>query len=199
MHDVATKLTLRQELLDSYPQLAIDAQGKKKKKAAAMNIEALAYDRSRDVLLIGFRTPVLDGKAIIIRLMNPDAYLTDAAQPELDRALWSVDLDKGGLRAMTYDDQTDQLLLVSRRENHKDDSYKLWRLSADGQEPAVRIEVGDQEAMLDSVEGLIPIALGPSLGSGVLFVRDNGNAKKGHGGDWFVLTRKQLGLHTDQR
>ncbi len=199
MHDVTTKRTLRQDLLDRYPQLAEDAQGKSKKKAVAMNIEALAYDRSRDVLLIGLRTPVLEGKAIIIRLTNPDAYLNDVAEPELDKTLWSVDLDKGGLRAMTYDEQTDQFLLISRREDHKDDSYKLWRLSADGQEPAVRIEVGDYEDMLDSVEGLAPIVLDPSLGSGVLFVRDNGNAKKGRGGDWFVLTRRQLGLDSELR
>ena len=151
MHDVAKKLTLRQDLLASYPKLAKDAQGKSKKKAADMNIEALAYDRSRDVLLIGLRTPVLKGKAIIIRLMNPDAYLNDVALPELDKTLWSVDLDKGGLRAMTYDEETDQLLLISRREDHKNDSYKLWRLSADGKEPAVRIKVGDQKDMLESV------------------------------------------------
>lgn len=199
MHDVLAKLTLRQDILDSYPQLAESAQGKSRKKAAAMNIEALAYDRKRDSLLIGLRTPVLDGKAIIIRLTNPDAYLNDVAPPELDKTLWSVDVDKGGLRAMTYDEQTDQLLLVSRRENSKDDSYKLWRLSADGHGPAERVDIGEQEDMLDSVEGLAPMVLDPSLGSGVLFVRDNGNAKKGRGGDWFVLTRRQLGLDSGLR
>ena len=100
---------------------------------------------------------------------------------------------------MTYDDQTDQLLLVSRREDHKDDSYKLWRLSADGQGPAVRIDIGDQDDMLESVEGLAPITPGSSLGSGVLFVRDNGNAKKDRGSDWFVLARRQLGLGPELR
>ncbi|ASJ71896.1 DUF3616 domain-containing protein [Granulosicoccus antarcticus] len=196
MHNVSTKLTLRRDLLKSYPQLATDTEGKSKKKAASMNIEALAYDRSRDVLLIGFRTPVLNGNAIIIRLKNPAAYFNDDAQPELDKTLWSVDLDKGGLRAMTYDDQSDQLLLISRRENHKDDSYKLWRLPAAGQEPAIRIELGEQEEMLKRVEGLALMDLDPSPDSGVLFVRDNGNTKKKQGGDWFILTRKQLGLNT---
>ena len=100
---------------------------------------------------------------------------------------------------MTYDDQTDQLLLVSRREDHKDDSYKLWRLSADGRGPAVRIDIGDQEDMLDSVDGLASFTVDSSLGSGVLFVRDNGNTMKGRGGDWFVLARRQLGLDSELR
>ena len=196
MHEVSRILTLRRDLLVRYPQLEAESknQGKKKKEAGAMNIEALAYDRSRDDLLIGFRTPVLDGKSIIVRLMNPDAYLSDDAPPELDESLWSVDLDEGGIRAMTYDDQSDQLLLISRRENHKKDSYKLWRMAADGQTPATRIDIGDQEDMLKNVEGIAPVNLGQSSASGLLLVRDNGNEKKGRGGDWFILSRKQLGL-----
>lgn len=195
MHEVSRILTLRRDLLARYPQLEAEskAQGKKK-EAGAMNIEALAYDRSRDDLLIGFRTPVLDGKSIIVRLMNPDAYLSDDAPPELDESLWSVDLDEGGIRAMTYDDQSDQLLLISRRENHKKDSYKLWRMAADGKTPATRIDIGDQEDMLKNVEGIAPVNLGQSSASGLLLVRDNGNEKKGRGGDWFILSRKLLGL-----
>lgn len=199
MGDVATKLTLRRDLLDSYPELANADHEKRKGKASVLNIEALAYDRKREVLLIGLRAPLLNGKSIIIRMLNPDAYLDNADQPVVDDELWLVDLDNGGLRAMTYDDKTDQLLLISRRENHKDDSYKLWRLSADGQDSAVRIHIGDQEDMLDSVEGLAAFEVDSLLESGLMFVRDNGNSKKGRGADWFVLTRKQLGLEYEIR
>lgn len=194
MNDVARKLILRRDLLAFYPQLAKAAQDKRKKNAPALNIEALAYDRSRDVLLIGLRAPLLNGKSIIIRLLNPDAYLNDVEQPSLDDALWLVDFDKGGLRAMAYDDRTDQLLLVSRREDHEDDGDKLSRLSADGRDSAQRIDIGDQEDRLSRVEGLVSFEIDSLSDSGYLFVRDNGNAKQGRGADWFVLTRKQLGL-----
>ncbi len=195
MHEVSRILTLRRDLLARYPQLEAESRSQgKKKEAGAMNIEALAYDRSRDDLLIGFRTPVLDGKSIIVRLTNPDAYLSDDAPPELGEPLWSVDLDEGGIRAMAYDDQSDQLLLISRRENHKKDSYKLWRMAADGRTPATRIDIGEQEDMLKNVEGITPVSLGNASASGLLLVRDNGNRKKGRGADWFMLSRRQLGL-----
>ena len=197
MHDVARSLTLRQDLLNTFPQLDANPSKKGKSESLGMNIEGLAYDRRRDVLLIGFRSPVLEGNAIIVSLMNPDAYLSGNASPVLSKSLWSVALDKGGLRAMSYDDASDQLLLVSRRENHKNDDYKLWRLAADGKTPAMQIELGDKEKMMQNVEGLAPITLDSQAHPALLLVRDNGNRKKGQGGKWFIVSRTELGLDAD--
>lgn len=69
----------------------------------------------------------------------------------------------------TAHDQKQQFCVVSSQ---------LWRLSVNGREPAVRSEIGEQMEMLDSTEGLASIDPGQSLGSGVLFVRDNSNEKK---------------------
>ncbi len=197
MQDVVSSQTLRRDLLATFPQLDARESEKGKKESDGMNIEGLAYDRRRDVLLIGFRSPVLDGEAIIVSLMNPDAYLSGDAPPVLSTSLWSVDLDRGGLRAMSYDDSSDQLLLVSRRENHKDDDYKLWRLAADGKTAAVRIELDDKEKRMQNVEGLAPITFDSQANSALLLVRDNGNRKKGQGGKWFILPRAELGLDAD--
>ena len=187
--DVVVSRRLRQDLLDAHPGIAGEiADGGR--TDGALNIEALAVDRRRGHLLIGLRTPRLDKDAVIVRLSNPDAYVEGEAPAAFDAAPWTLDLDKGGLRALAYDDGTDQLLIVSRRESGKGGAFKLWRVAADGAAPPVRIRLPDEKDPFDDVEGLVPLG----DGAGVLFVRDDGRRDGREGGGWFAVSRERLGL-----
>ncbi|NND91963.1 MAG: hypothetical protein HKN42_13975 [Granulosicoccus sp.] len=192
--DVSVKLTLRRDLLASYPRLADAVRPNRKTKESGLSVEALAYDRRREVLLIGLRSPLVNDKAIIVRLLNPDAYLGEGVEPEFEPDLWTLDLDKGGLRAMAYDDRSDQLLLVSRREHRGNAAFKLWRLPADRTGKVRRIQVGKKDDLFDRVEGLTPFERPGASDSGVLFVRDNGKNRSRRGADWFIISRSTLGI-----
>jgi len=72
-------------------------------KSAGLNIEALAVGPGQEGLLIGFRNPLREGKALVLHLKNPDALLAGKGE----RARFSdpiyVDLGGMGLRSMDYD------------------------------------------------------------------------------------------------
>jgi len=69
----------------------------KKPEEGGLNIEALAA-RPDGGLLIGFRSPLVDGKAIVIPFKNP-AAVTAGAKPELGEAML-VDLGGSGVRSL---------------------------------------------------------------------------------------------------
>ena len=188
--DVVLTRDLRRDLSRAHPALAAAFDG----ADGPLNIEGLAYDRRRGALLIGLRAPRLDDRAVIVRLLNPDAYVADGARPTFDAEPWTVALDGGGVRAMGYDEASDRLLLVSRRESRGGGRFKLWHLPADGSGRPSRVRLSGAKDVFDDVEGLAVLERGPDAGAEVLFVRDDGRRGKGRGASWFVLPRARLGL-----
>lgn len=185
--NVQIRLGLAQELKSNYPLLrnALEKAGKNAQQA--LNIEALAFDRKRKRLLIGLRSPTIEGDAVIVILLNPEDYFQDNADPAFADSLWTLNLDNGGMRAMTYDDESDALLAVSRRESGKSRSFKLWLIDAGGQTVPRRIR-SKKKDLFNNVEGVV------STGESVLFVRDDGQRRKNRGASWFSLNRNQIGI-----
>ncbi|MFK8079549.1 MAG: DUF3616 domain-containing protein [Granulosicoccus sp.] len=176
------------QLISQYPQLAKTVAGSKKGKRRALNIEALAFDRKREQLLIGLRTPLSksDDHAIVISLANATDYLA-GEQPEFSDSMHFVDLDGDGIRAMAYDDLSDQILIVSKPESGGKNRSTLWTLAATMNMKPVRYKSYDKNLFKD-VEGLAPV------NDDVLFVRDNGGKTKKGDDQWFILERSQLRL-----
>ncbi len=190
--DVVLTRDLRSDLARAYPALA--AAFERRGARHALNIEGLAHDRRRGVLLIGLRAPLLDDRAVIVRLLNPDAYLADGAEPAFDAEPWTVDLDEGGVRAMGYDERSDRVLMVSRREARGGGRFELWHAPADGSAEPVRVRLRGDKKAFDDVEGVAVLDRGPDAHRGVLFVRDDGRRDKGRGAEWFVVPRARLDL-----
>lgn len=174
------------QLIVHYPVLADIVDGSKKGKPRALNIEALAFDRKRQTLLIGLRTPLLDNKSIVVSLGNAIAY-AQGAEPEFANALHIINLEKQGIRAMAYDDQSDKLVIVGKRESGSKKRSTLWIMAA-ALDSAPQRQTHDDKDLFRDVEGLTP------LGGGLLFVRDSGNKPKKDNNHWFILKRSQLGL-----
>ncbi|MFK7858529.1 MAG: DUF3616 domain-containing protein [Granulosicoccus sp.] len=182
---------LRRDLFDQlsqhYPELAKIVDGSRKGKRRALNIEALAFDRKRQQLLIGLRTPLLDDNAIIISLRNPINYI-EGSEPEFTDSMHGIDLDGDGIRAMAYDDRSDTLLVISKPETGGKNRSRLWTLVPTMNQDPVRYKSADKDLFKD-VEGLTP------FGNGVFFVRDNGGSSRQNDDDqWFILERPQLRL-----
>ncbi len=185
-----THAIMRQDLyeqLDQHlPELTAKTKGSKRNDSSRLNIEGLAFDRKRHRLLIGLRSPTIDKGAIIVSLNNPVEYLEGKA-PNFDNGLFAIDLDRQGVRAMAYDDHSDQILLVGKRESGKKKHFSLWTLDAQSLQHPVRYR-SKANKLFDNVEGLTPI------NNGILFVRDEGDTSSKSTNHWFILTRTQLGL-----
>jgi hypothetical protein len=70
----------------------------KRPQAGGINIEGLAA-ATGDQLLIGFRSPLLDGRALVLRLLNPAQVVKGGAEPAFGEPLW-LPLGGLGIRAL---------------------------------------------------------------------------------------------------
>ncbi|MFK7993548.1 MAG: hypothetical protein AB8B87_05390 [Granulosicoccus sp.] len=181
---------LYKKLKKRYPELRDIMKKTSVRKRQPLNIESIAFDRKRLRLYIGLRTPIADdtedAEAFVIRLDNALEYLA-GGKPVFGERLHRLYLGKGGIRALAYDDQSDKLLIVSRRESGKKKRFMLWSVSADTMENPKRHKSKDKD-LFENVEGVTPFS------DGVLFIRDNGDQSEDSKDDWFILQRAQLGL-----
>lgn len=104
---------------DSEPTLAPENMG--------TNIEGLATDGAGH-LLIGFRNPRPNAKAIVVSLANPDAVLAGTTA----RFAGAAELDFGGLgiRSMTYSPALSQIVIVAGPHGGPG-PFRLYRWSGD--------------------------------------------------------------------
>lgn len=181
---------MRQDLFTQlgarYPAL-LETISENKKKRGSFNIEGMAYDRQRERLLIGLRNPLQNNRSVVISILNAIEYVR-GDDPVFADELHLIDLEKNGIRAMVYDDETDALLIVGKREHGGSKRSTLWHVDADGLGSPLRYR-SDDKNLFNNVEGLSPI------GETIVFVRDNGQ-RRSSDDNWFALTRNQLGLKT---
>lgn len=151
------------------------------------NIEGLSFDRTKQKLLIGLRSPLADGNAIVVVLENPLAVFDHNEVPRIADTLIELDLGEGGIRSMCYDQHLGGYLILSRKKGKK---FKLWLWSGDTNDSPQRLRVPDVKN-LRQAEGVTPVRLqdGPA---GILIVSDDGDGKKGKPGHYMFLRYNQL-------
>jgi hypothetical protein len=83
---------------------------------APYNFEGLAWypadgdDRRRERLLIGVRTPMVGGRALVIAIGPPDALL--AGEP-VEREIFELELGGRGIRGLAYDPWREAVLILA--------------------------------------------------------------------------------------
>lgn len=91
------------ELIAQATQLGKKKASELGPKKTGLNIEALAVAPNRGGLLIGFRNPLVQGRALVLNLKNPDALLSNSgARANFSKPAY-IDLGGLGFRSMTYD------------------------------------------------------------------------------------------------
>lgn len=91
-------------LQSGVPELAGGRESKKgKKKAGGINVEGLAWDPKSNRLLLGVRSPVVDGAALAVpvRLRDPAARLA-ADNVVVDGPALRIPLNGSGIRSIEY-------------------------------------------------------------------------------------------------
>ena len=91
-----------------------------------VNIEALTWDKKSKTLLIGFRSPLIDGKAPIVILTNPDGVFEKHENPHL-RGPLLLDLQGHGIRGMSWDEKKQGYWISGGSVgSRKNESFSLW-------------------------------------------------------------------------
>ncbi len=185
IREAAAVSGLRQDILRKYP----DIKDRVSRKRFDLNIEALGYHRQDRSLMLGLRTPVIDDQAVIVSIQNPDQMFSEQGDVMLGDRLIMLDLDKGGIRAISYDEILGGYLILSRREDKRGKPFKLWLWSGEADDKPKRI-LFEVSLNLDFAEGVTPIKT--ETMAGILLVFDDGNRRKTKGADYILLPYEHL-------
>jgi len=112
---------LKRDLALSFPELS-------KKSAFStteINIEGLCYDSSTKRLIVGFRSPVVNGDAILLEIENPREIFTKGERPKFSQPI-RLNLQGLGVRDITYDVKKNGFWILAGSVNERNNSFTLW-------------------------------------------------------------------------
>ena len=106
-----------------------------------INVEGVAWDPNHKRLLLGLRSPVIDGQALVVPLKLRDpkgAFSRDNVEVEGRKAI-KLPLNGAGIRSIEYDDvrKTFRLITGAGPNSEKMD-FRLWEWSSNGEPPSLR-------------------------------------------------------------
>lgn len=100
-----------------------------------LNIEGLAWDPANRRLLLGFRTPVIEGQALIvpIQLRDPSATLSLPNLTVSPQGVIRLPLTGAGIRGLEYDSKERRFLVVTDEPSGQGGDFRLidWRPGVD--------------------------------------------------------------------
>jgi hypothetical protein len=167
---------LKPALAAAHPVLAAAAGLRSVKAEGGLNIEALEFTPDQQRLLIGFRSPLLNGRAIIVRIDNPMAMFESEALPRIAPELETLDLGGHGIRALSQIPALDGYLIISGPVTREPAQFHLWFWRGAGVAPRRCAVPG--LAGFEHAEGVCAAAIvGQQY---ILVVSDDGSRKAGH-------------------
>lgn len=180
---------LKPALAAAHPVLAAAAEIPDVKADGGLNIEALEISPDQQRLLIGFRSPLLDGRAIIACVDNPAAIFEAGEPPRISAALETLDLGGDGIRGMSYIPALGGYLVISGPVASQQVQFRLWFWSGGRGQPARRVAVAGL-AGLEHAEGVSPAVIdGRQL---IVIVSDDGSREDGRFSRFLLLAPGQL-------
>ena len=116
-------------------------EGDRKGKDGGLNIEGLAWDARRGRLLLGLRSPIIDGQALLVplRLRDPrGAFAADNLEVEGSKAI-RLPLGGAGVRGIEHDGRADLFRIITgAAEDQPQTDFRLWEWNGDERQPAPR-------------------------------------------------------------
>lgn len=180
---------LKQALTARHPVLAAAAELREVKANGGLNIEGLEVSPDQQRLLIGFRSPLRDGRALIASVENLSAVFTADEAPRIAPALIELDLGGRGIRGLSHVPALDAYLVIAGPASREAARFELWRWSGQPGAPAQRLVVAGLPG-LAKAEGVCPAMLGGK--PRIVIVSDDGNRKARHAAGYLLLDPAQL-------
>jgi hypothetical protein len=130
---------LKKFLVENVAELR--GEGERKSKDGGINIEGLGWDPRHGRLLLGMRSPVVDGQALLVPLKLRDprgAFSMDNLQVEGGKAI-RLSLGGLGIRSIEYDTPAGDFRIISgATEEQQLTDFGLWQWNGDERQPALR-------------------------------------------------------------
>jgi hypothetical protein len=180
---------IKPALTSAHPVLAAAAAIRDVKSDAGLNIEALDMSPDQQRLLIGFRSPLLDARAIIASIDNPSEMFELGEPPRVAPTLTTLDLGGDGIRGMSHIPALDGWLLISGPVSRQQVQFRLWFWSGQADRPARPVTVPGLPGF-EHAEGVSPALIDGR--QQVIFVSDDGNRKQGLNAHYLLLDPAQL-------
>ncbi len=179
---------LKAALVAAHPVLAQAAAILDVKAEAGLNVEALEMTPDRQRLLVGLRSPLLDGRAIVVGIENPAAIFEAGAAPRI-APLIALDLDGHGLRGMSYIPALGGYLLIGGPVGKEQVHFKLWFWSGRSQDAPRRAELPGLPGFANA-EGVSPAVIDGR--ERIVIVSDDGDRAAGRPASFLLLDPAQL-------
>lgn len=185
---------LKKDIAAKHPLLAKSVEVVDVKEEGGFNIEGIAFDADEKKLLVGFRSPLDDGKAVLVSIENPAAVFAKGEKASIGDDMITLDLKNGGVRGIAYDPTLKGYLIISGpvdRDRTVNFNFWLWSGKSGDMPKAVAIP-GPPEA-LNRGECVSPVVW---EGEQLLFLmRDDGKKKKERYANYIFLRYDQLEIH----
>ncbi|MDB5931648.1 MAG: hypothetical protein JWR60_3355 [Polaromonas sp.] len=181
---------LKPALAAAHPVLAAAAQVADVKSGEGLSIEALDITPDRQRLLIGFRSPLQGGLALIASVDNPTAVFEAGAPPQIGSRLQALDLGGQGIRGMAYVAGLQGYLLIGGPAARTQEAeFSLWFWSGEPAAPARRVTVPGLQGLAHA-EGISPALIDGV--AHVVIVSDEGDRKEKRCARFALLRLEQL-------
>jgi hypothetical protein len=115
-----------------WPSLELDP--KLPPKEGGLSIEGLSNTSNADELLIGVRSPLIDEKALIVRLSNAEEVLDCGATPRFDEPLL-LDFAGRGIRSIEFWPERQRFVILAGPAGDKGDFSLYWWVGTAAAQP----------------------------------------------------------------
>lgn len=180
---------LKPALAAAHPLLAAAAEITDVKSQGGLNIEAMEISADGRQLLIGFRSPVSNDRAIIARVGNAAAVFEADEPPCIEATLVTLELGGQGIRALAHIPALDGYLLASGPVARKHVQFQLWFWSGRPEEPARLVSVAGLPGF-EHAEGISPALIDGR--QHVIIVSDDGSREARRYARFLLIELDQL-------
>ena len=180
---------LKDALLAAHPVLAASATIADVKVGGGFNVESLDIGADGQRLLVGFRSPLLDNRAIIAGVDNPQGIFENAEVPRIAPALVTLDLQGHGIRGMSWVPGLNGHLVVSGPVSGEAGTFRLWFWSGNAADPARPVTVTGATD-LARAEGVSPAVIDGR--PWIILVSDEGSRRERRCARYLLVDPAQL-------
>lgn len=190
MAEASLERDLKPALVAAHPVLAQAASVEDVKGEGGLNIEALEFS-PEGALLVGFRSPLLGGRALIAQVENPREIFEADAVPRVHPELLTLDLGQCGLRGLAWVPALGGYLLISGPVARQSVPFRLWFWSGGAGEGARRVRAGER-ADFEHAEGVTPAVIQGQ--ARIVIVSDDGDREAGRHARFLLLDPAALAV-----
>lgn len=180
---------LKAAVTSTHAVLAAAAKVRDVKASGGLNIEGLEVSPDQQQLLIGFRSPLHDGRALIARIENLAAVFDSGSAPEIASALDELDLGCHGIRGMCYVPSLGAYLIIGGPTSREEAAFELWCWTGQAGASARRVKVPGLPGIAKA-EGVSSAVIGGL--ERIVVVSDDGNRNAKRAAHYLVLDPAQL-------